>query len=59
MRDRIGAALEETRRYDLAGSPSLLVNGRLAPPPPSFLPPFEYLKRVVEEELQQQARSAR
>lgn len=59
MRDRIGAALEETRRYDLAGSPSLLVNGQLAPEPPAFLPPFEYLKRVVEEELQQQARDAR
>jgi protein-disulfide isomerase len=59
MRDRIGAALEETRRYDLAGSPSLLVDGQLAPEPPAFLPPFEYLKRVVEEELQQQAMAAR
>lgn len=59
MRDRIGAALEETGRYDLAGAPSLLVNGQLAPEPPAFLPPFEYLKRVVEEELQQQSRNAR
>jgi len=58
-RDRIGLALEETRRYDLPGSGSLLVNGRLAPEPPAFLPTFEYLKRLVEEELARQARSAR
>jgi protein-disulfide isomerase len=58
MRDRIGLALEETRRYDLAGSPSLLVNGRLAPEPPAFLPPFEFFKRLVEEELARQAKDA-
>ena len=58
-RDRIGFALEETRRYDLPGSGSLLVNGRLAPEPPAFLPTFEYLKRLVEEELARQARAAR
>jgi len=58
-RDRIGLALEETRRYDLPGSGSLLVNGRLAPEPPAFLPTFEYLKRLVEEELARQARDAR
>ena len=58
-RDRIGLALEETRRYDLPGSGGLLVNGRLAPEPPAFLPTFEYLKRLVEEELARQARDAR
>jgi len=58
-RDRIGLALEETRRYDLPGTPRILVNGRLAPEPPAFLPPFDYLKRLVEEELAAQARSAR
>ena len=57
-RDRIGAALEEARRYDVPGSPSLLVNGRLAPNPPAFLPPFEFFKRLVEEELQRQAQAA-
>jgi protein-disulfide isomerase len=57
-RDRIGASLEETRRYDVPGSPSLLVNGRLAPEPPAFLPPFEFFKRLVEEELARQARDA-
>lgn len=58
-RDRIGLALEETRRYDLPGTPSILVNGRLAPEPPAFLPPFDYLKRLVEEEIAAQARAGR
>ncbi|MGE3958532.1 MAG: thioredoxin domain-containing protein [Vicinamibacterales bacterium] len=58
-RDRIGQALEETGRYDLPGTPSILVNGRLAPEPPAFLPPFEFFKRLVEEELALQARAAR
>ncbi|HUR34868.1 MAG TPA: thioredoxin domain-containing protein [Vicinamibacterales bacterium] len=58
-RDRIGLALDEARRYDLAAAPSLLVNGRLAPEAPAFLPPFEFLKRIVEEELARQAREAR
>jgi protein-disulfide isomerase len=57
-RERIGLALEETRRYDLPGPGSILVNGRLAPEPPPFLPSFEYLKRLVEEELARQAREA-
>jgi protein-disulfide isomerase len=57
-RDRIGAALDETQRYGLPGSPSILVNGQLAPEPPAFLPPFEFFKRVIEEELQRQARQA-
>ena len=58
-RERIGRSLEETRRYYIPGSGSLLVNGRLAPEPPAFLPPFEYLKRLIEEELARQARDAR
>ena len=55
MRERIGQALEETRRYDIAGSGAVLVNGRLAPEPPAFLPPFEYW-RLVEEELARQSK---
>ncbi len=58
-RERIGQALEETGRYDLPGTPSILVNGRLAPEPPAFLPPFEFFKRLVEEELALQARAGR
>jgi protein-disulfide isomerase len=50
---RVRGAVDEARRYDIGGSPSILVNGRLAPPPPEFLPPFEYFKRLIEEELQQ------
>lgn len=57
-RDRIGAALEEVGRYDLPGTPSVLVNGRLAPSPPAFLPTLEFFKRLVEEELQRQTKEA-
>ena len=59
MRERLGQSLEETRRYDIPAAGSLLVNGRLAPEPPAFLPPFEFFKRLVEEELARQARAAR
>ena len=58
-RDRIGQSLDEVGRYELPGPGAILVNGRLAPDPPAFLPPFEYLKRLVEEELAAQARGAR
>lgn len=58
-RDRIGQSLDEVGRYELPGPGSILVNGRLAPEPPAFLPPFEYLKRLVEEELAAQARGGR
>lgn len=51
-------ALEEARRYGLQRSPSFLINGRLAPDPPAFLPPFDYFKRLIEEELGLQARAA-
>jgi len=37
-------------------SPSFLVNGRLAPEPPPFLPPFDFFKRIIEEELSRLAR---
>jgi protein-disulfide isomerase len=51
-------ALDEARRYGLQRSPSFLINGRLAPDPPSFLPPFDYFKRLIEEELGLQAKAA-
>ena len=51
FRRAIHEALEEARRYDVSVSPSFLVNGRLAPVPPPFLPPFEFFTRLVEEEL--------
>ena len=49
----------EASRYGIASGPAVLVNGRLAPPPPPFLPPFEYFTRLIEEELQRQARAGR
>jgi protein-disulfide isomerase len=51
FRRAIHDALEEARRYDVSVSPSFLVNGRLAPVPPPFLPPFEFFTRLIEEEL--------
>jgi len=51
-------ALDEARRYGLRTSPSFLINGRLAPDPPAFLPPFDYFKRLIEEELGLQAKAA-
>jgi protein-disulfide isomerase len=56
FRRAIHEALEEARRYDVAVSPSFLVNGRLAPVPPPFLPPFEFFTRLIEEELVGQKR---
>lgn len=54
----IQQALEEAGRYGLRTAPSFLINGRLAPDPPSFLPPFDYFKRLIEEELGRQAKAA-
>jgi len=51
-------ALIEADRYAIQSSPSFLVNGRLAPAPPPFLPPAEYFKRLVEEELLRQSKAA-
>lgn len=58
LRARVRAAVDEARRYGITSSGSILVNGRLAPEPPSFLPPFEFFRRLVEEELQRQATTA-
>jgi protein-disulfide isomerase len=51
FRDTIRQALDEAGRYGIQASPSLLVNGRLAPSPPPFLAPYDYFKLLVEEEL--------
>ena len=51
MRSVVQQALDEARRYGLEKSPSFLINGRLAPDPPPFLPPFDFFKRLIEEEL--------
>jgi protein-disulfide isomerase len=58
-RDRPARATAEAARYGITTTPSLLVNGRLAPPPPPFLPAAEYLSRLIEEELQRQVTAAR
>lgn len=58
MRGVVQQALDEARRYGVQSSPSFLVNGRLAPVPPSFLPPFDFFKRLIEEELGLQAKAA-
>jgi len=54
----IERALDEAQRYVIPGSPSFLINGALAPDPPPFLPPFDFFKRVIEEELQRQSSDA-
>jgi protein-disulfide isomerase len=51
VRRAVLAAVEEARGYDIHTAPSFLVNGRLAPAPPPFLPPFEFFTRLIEEEL--------
>ena len=50
-------AVLEAERYAIGSSPSFLVNGRLAPPPPPFLPAPEYFKRLIEEELLRQSKA--
>lgn len=59
FRARPREAAAEAGRYGIASGPAVLVNGRLAPPPPPFLPAFEYFTRLIEEELQRQARAGR
>jgi protein-disulfide isomerase len=61
FRDGLDRALAEAEGYAIRQSPAVLVNGALAPPPPVFLPAFEYFKRLIEEELQRlsRARSSR
>jgi protein-disulfide isomerase len=51
FRDAIPKALDEADRYGIRANPSFLVNGRLAPPPPPFLAPYDYFKLLIEEEL--------
>ncbi|MXZ72119.1 MAG: thioredoxin domain-containing protein [Acidobacteria bacterium] len=58
-RPAIMDALDEAIRYGLHASPGFLVNGRLAPEPPPFLPPFEYFTRLIEEALLQVSRDRR
>lgn len=57
-RGLIEQALLEARGYDIGDSPSFLVNGRLAPAPPPFLPPFEFFTRIIEEALLLQSKEA-
>jgi hypothetical protein len=57
MEAAIRQALAEAQRYAISSSPSFLVNGRLAPTPPSFLPPFEFFTRIIEEELLHQSKA--
>ena len=52
----IREALDEAGRYGIRATPSFLVNGQLALDPPSFLPPFDFFKRIIEDELGQQAK---
>ena len=58
LKDPIRRALQEAERYAVTASPRFLINGWLAPAPPPFLPPFEFFKRVIEEELARVARAA-
>ncbi len=56
FRAMVQDAIEEAGRYGVKASPSFVVNGRLAPEAPPFLPPFDFFKRLIEEELSRQAR---
>ena len=58
FRGVIRDALNEAAGYGVRVSPSFLVNGQLALDPPSFLPPFDFFKRIIEDELGQQAKAA-
>lgn len=58
FKDVIRQAAQEAERYAVTSSPRFLVNGWLAPLSPPFLPPFEFFKRVIEEELLRVSRAA-
>jgi protein-disulfide isomerase len=58
FKDSIRQAVQEAQRYAVSASPRFVVNGWLAPASPPFLPPFEYFKRIIEEELVRVARAA-
>ncbi len=51
-------AIADAGRYGITSGPAFLVNGRMAPAIPPFLPPFEFFKRLIEEELHRQAKEA-
>ena len=55
-RDVTRQTADEASGYGIRSSPSFLINGRLAPDPPPFLPPFDFFKRIIEEELSKPAR---
>lgn len=57
FRDLVRQSVDEAERYGIPGVPSFLVNGRLAPASPPFLPPFDFFKRLIEEELSRAAKS--
>jgi protein-disulfide isomerase len=56
-REVVTRAGGEAARYAITASPGVLVNGAMAPDPPPFLPPFEYLQRLIEEELARLAKA--
>ncbi len=57
FRQVIREARDEATRYGVTSTPSFLVNGRLAPAAPPFLPPFEFFTRIIEQELLHQSRA--
>ena len=56
FRAMVQDAIDEAGRYGVKASPSFVVNGRLVPEAPPFLPPFDFFKRIIEEELSRLAR---
>jgi protein-disulfide isomerase len=57
--DVVGKAGADADQYGIEATPSMLINGRLAPPLPPFLAPYEYFKLLIEEELARLAAAAR
>lgn len=58
-RDRAQRSVKEAALSGITRGPAVVVNQRLAPEAPAFLPPFEFLTRLVEEALQQRARGVK
>ena len=56
-KEPIRRSRQEAERYAVTASPSFLVNGWLAPASPPFLPPLEFFKRIIAEELARVARA--
>lgn len=57
LKGLVNGALDEAGRSGITRGPTVIVNGRMAPEAPAFLPPFEYLTRLIEEALQRQSRA--